>query len=790
MRNIWRIFARDVQQATRNVIAIIVAIGLVIVPALYAWYNIAASWDPYGNTKALKVAVANTDKGYKSDLMPVTINVGETVVSALRANHQLDWQFVGKDKAIDGVHSGEYYAALVIPSSFSADMMTLFSTKVKHAELDYYLNEKINPIAPHITDEGASTVATTIDQTFVTTIGQVAIGLASNVAKYADTPQMKQYVTNATGHIKAMSSQLKSASAQVGAYASLIKSTESLVASTDKLLGSTGSAAADARKAMTQAKSGADGLKNVMSSASAQAEAALKRADKAYAEVSSEIDAAFDDVKVQTGQTSAALRTLQGKVQAHADAYGQYAESLRALAESATLPAVRDALDAAADQAADTQAKLASAAKALGEAAQRIDDDMADAEQTRADLKAQVADARAAVDKAANTYRTTLKPQLEALESSIDELTAQTGTVIDRLSGATDGMASLADGVGGGLKEARGALGDVSKALTDSAAKLDDLNAKFATLTSGLSGGSDGSGGSGTSDAGASGLSAIMSADPEEIASLLSAPVQVDRKAIYPIANYGSAMTPFYTILSIWVGAIVLAAMMKVSISDHEKAVILGLGNNLPLGSDVGLREAVRIGRAAGPGAMLDVLRKPHSESPGNARQFGLKLHQEYFGRYMIFGLLALLQGTLVCLGDLFYLGVQCKHPFLFLMTGWLASLVFSNLVYTLTVSFGDIGKAIAVVLLVMQVAGSGGTFPVETLPPFFQVIAKWLLFPYGVDAMHSAMAGYYGMEYWISMGKLALFLVPSLLLGLMLRKPVIRLNDWIIRNLESTKVM
>ena len=226
------------------------------------------------------------------------------------------------------------------------------------------------------------------------------------------------------------------------------------------------------------------------------------------------------------------------------------------------------------------------------------------------------------------------------------------------------------------------------------------------------------------------------------------------------------------------------------TVSDHEKAKILGLGNVLPLGAETGLREAMIAGRTAGPGAMIDVLRKPRAESPGNARGFGLHLYQEYFGRYLIFALFALMQGTLVCLGDMFYLGVQCEHPVQFLMVGWLASLVFSNLVYTLTVSFGDIGKAIAVVLLVMQVAGSGGTFPIETLPPFFRAVSKFLLFPYAVDAMHAAMAGSYGMEYWVSMGKLALFLIPSLLLGLMLRKPVIRLNNWIIRNLESTKVM
>ena len=127
MKMIWGIFKRDMCHATRNVIAVIVSMGLVVVPALYAWFNIAASWDPYGNTKALKVAVANNDKGYKSDLIPVRVNVGETIISTLHANDQLDWQFVKSDKAIDGVKSGEYYAAIVIPKGFSADMMTLFS---------------------------------------------------------------------------------------------------------------------------------------------------------------------------------------------------------------------------------------------------------------------------------------------------------------------------------------------------------------------------------------------------------------------------------------------------------------------------------------------------------------------------------------------------------------------------------------------------------------------------------------------------------------------------------------
>ncbi|KFI95723.1 YhgE/Pip domain-containing protein [Bifidobacterium stellenboschense] len=780
MRNIWRIFARDVQQATRNVIAIIVAMGLVIVPALYAWYNIAASWNPYGNTKALKVAVANTDKGYKSDLMPVRINVGETVTSALRANHQLDWQFVDRTKAIDGVYSGEYYAALVIPQSFSADMMTLFSPKIRHAKLDYYLNEKINPIAPHITDAGASTVATTIDKTFVKTLGQVALGLASNVAQYADSPQMQQYVTNATQHITTMSTRLKGASAQADSYANLLGAADGIIASTDRLLGSAGTGAADAKKALKQGTKGAKDLNAALSGATDGVGDALTQAGGAYDGVDKQIDQAFGDVNTQTGQVASALTTLQSKVNGQADAYGDYATALRSLAGSATIPTVQDALNAAADQAQSTQTKLAAAAASLGDAAKQVTDGTADMAATRRDLKAQVASARKAVTDAASTYQSTLKPQIDALTASMSAMVDQAGGVVDGLTATTASVRGLSGGISDGLTNVRTALGEAASTLDKSAAKLDDLNAKFTSVA----GGSGATGGSGMD------LSAITSADPDAIATMLSAPVAVDREAIYPIANYGSAMAPFYTILAIWVGAIILVAMLKVAISDHEKAKILGLGNVLPLGEDVGLRDAVIIGRAAGPGAMLDVLRKPRSESPGNARRFGLRLHQEYFGRYMLFGMLALMQGTLVCLGDLLYLGVQCEHPIQFMMVGWLAALVFSNIVYTLTVSFGDIGKAIAVVLLVMQVAGSGGTFPVETLPPFFQVVSRWLLFPYAVDAMHSAMAGAYGMEYWVAMGKLALFLVPSLVLGLVLRKPVIRLNDWIIRNLESTKVM
>ena len=157
MRNIWRIFTRDLRNLRHNVIGLIVVVGLIVVPPLYAWFNIAGGWDPYGNTGGMKVAVANADEGYKSDLIPIEVNLGDTVISQLRANDQLDWQFVDKDEAIEGVKSGAYYAAVVIPKDFSADMMTLFSTEVKHSKIIYYENQKKSAVAPEVTSQGAST---------------------------------------------------------------------------------------------------------------------------------------------------------------------------------------------------------------------------------------------------------------------------------------------------------------------------------------------------------------------------------------------------------------------------------------------------------------------------------------------------------------------------------------------------------------------------------------------------------------------------------------------------------
>jgi len=755
---IWGIFKRDICHATRNVIAVIVSMGLVVVPALYAWFNIAASWDPYGNTKALKVAVANTDKGYKSELVPVRINVGETIISTLRANDQLDWQFVGRDKAIDGVKSGDYYAAIVIPKQFSADMMTLFSTNIKHAQLKYYLNEKINPIAPHITDQGATTVVNTIDKTFAKTIAQVGLDLASNVLRYSKSPQMAQYMENLNSNLNTMVSTLTGASQQVASYSQLLGSANDIVDSTNQLLQSTTVAGKQAKNTLKQGKSGATSLTAAGKSITSSVNTALNQASSALDAVANKADKAFDALGKDSAEAAQQLKTLSDQVAESQSVYDTYLASLQHMRTSVEqLPdsdkakqPLLDAIDREITLLTAAQGDTQKLAQRLDNASKQITQSTASAAQSHAEIRSQITNAKQSISTVRDDYSANVKPKIDALASSVSTLISQTGNVISQLSGTTDSLNDVTSNVGTNIASIRSTLDGIATKLNSSATTLNTLITAMNSSDNGAENSNE--------------LKSLTTSNASTLSTLISAPVALHRVAIYPIANYGSAMAPFYTILSIWVGAIILCAMLKVTISDREKAHVLGLGDTLP--------------RIAGP------------SGPGNASRWGLQLRHEYFGRYTIFLLLALLQGTLVCLGDMYFLGVQANHALQFLAVGWLAALVFSNIVYTLTVSFGDIGKAIAVVLLVMQVAGSGGTFPIETLPKFFQILYPFLPFPHAIDAMHAAMAGSYGNEYLLDMVYLALFLIPSLLLGLVLRKPVIRLNNWVSRNLESTKVM
>ena len=735
MRNIIAIFKRDLSRIRGSVVALIVAVGLVIVPTLYAWFNIAGSWDPYGNTGNLKVAVANSDDGYMSDLIPVRVNIGDTVVSALRENDQLDWRFVSESDAVEGVRSGEYYAAVVIPENFSSRMMTVFSSDAEHAEIVYYENQKANAIAPRVTDKAASTVRQQIDETFAKTISDVGLATTSSLIEFMDGDQIAAYAGNLSGTLASAITTLRDASGSVDEFAGLLQSSTGLLDSTSDLLASAGAANENAEALVSDAKTGLSGMHDALDAAVAAINQSLKDSAGDYDTAAKAIDEAFGAADAHVSLTVTQLRDASADVAKRASDMRDVQDNILAVerdVEGSNLPEkLKAELVQKIDIVANTVGNVANQqellAKHLSDAAASLETGVADARAKAQAVKDGIAEAKGSIGGVKDSYNATLKQQISDLSDAVADVARRGSDMADDLGATVTDLSHAASALSDDLAGAHEVLAGASADLVSAADDLQRLKEGLDTAVT-----------SGDLDR----VRELIGSDPAALADALAAPVALDRQAVYHIKNYGSAMAPFYTTLSIWVAGIVLAAMLKANV---DEADVKALGNP--------------------------------------------RLHELYLGRYAFFALLAFAQATLVCAGDLLFFGIQCEHPFQFMLVGWLAGFVFSNMIYTLTVSFGDIGKAIAVVLLVMQVAGSGGTFPIEMTADFFQAVYPFLPFTHAINAMHAAMAGAYGMEFWIELGTLSLYLIPSLALGLVFRRPVIRANRWIIEKLEETKL-
>ena len=726
MKNIWKIFQRDMMRIRKNVIALVVIVGISVVPCLYAWFNIAASWDPYSNTGNLKVAVASVDEGYEGSLIPLEINIGDQVLSALRENTQMEWVFTTKDKAAAGVKSGKYYAAIVIPKDFSNKMMSVFSENVEKPEITYYSNAKENAIAPKVTDKGASAVQRQVNQVFIETISDTTLTVLQAVSNMTEASGAETIVSNLNTNLNRISGDLSASAGLLQSFSDMTVSAQNLLNSTTEFMQSAQTQSQESKQTFQKSKDSFSDIDSVLDAATDNVETALNATQSVYDEMNQTITKAFETQSQDTETVASTLDTLAAKVQKIMDSYQSVRDAVASISDShSELASAVDAVVSRMDTSIKAQQELHDKLQNTAQSLRDTTTDIATAKKELQDLFAtngtQIADAT-------NEYQSSMETSLNKLTDALDSSKTKISSLLSQLEKSTDGIYSLTDAADSDLIQIQSVLADSGKLLNDAADKISDTTAKLDEMEQ---------------SGDFSELESIISGDRSSISSFLAAPVSLKTHKVYEIANYGSSMAPFYSVLSIWIGGIVLVAMLKVNVS--EKCTE-GLEN--------------------------------------------VKLYQVYFGRFITFLIVGLFQSTLIALGDLLYLGIQCEHPFLFLLACWFSSIVFVNIIYTLTVSLGDIGKAVSVILLVVQVAGTGGTFPIEVAPKFFQAVYPLLPFTHSMAALRETVGGMYGMNYWIDLGKLAIFLVISLIVGLVLRKPIIKLYDAFTEKLEETKLM
>ena len=726
MKNVWKIFQRDMMRVRNNVIALVVIIGISVVPCLYAWFNIAASWDPYSNTGNLKVAVASVDEGYEGSLIPIEINIGDKVLSALRENTQMEWVFTTEEKATSGVKSGKYYAAIVIPKDFSNKMMSVFSEKVEKPEITYYSNAKENAIAPKVTDKGAGAVQRQVNEVFIETVSDTTLTVLQAVSNMTQASGAETIVDNLNTNLNQIAGDLTASAGLLESFSDMTGSAQKLLNSTTEFLQTVQQQTKESRQTFQETSKTFSSLDDSMDAAADSVGIALKSAENVYDQMDQVISGAFSDESADAQQIASTLDTLAGQVGNVVTAYTSVRDSVAAVADkypetSPLVDAIVVRMDTSIQQQKNLQSKLQDSAKGLRDAT-------TDLGTARSELKNLAAKNRENMSGVSASYKSSVQKSLNQLSASLTSSKQEISSLLSQLDQSANGIYKLTDTADSDLSEIQKVLGDSGELLAEASDRIADTTAKLDEMeTSGDF----------------SELEALISGDKSAISTFLAAPVSLDTHKIYEIANYGSSMAPFYSVLSIWIGGIVLVAMLKVNVSEN---CTKGLKN--------------------------------------------VKLHQIYFGRFITFMIVGLFQSTLIALGDLLYLGIQCEHPFLFLLGCWFSSLVFVNIIYTLTVSLGDIGKAVSVILLVVQVAGTGGTFPIEVAPSFFRAVYPLLPFTHSMAALRETVGGMYGMNDWIDLGKLAIFLGISLIVGLVLRKPIIKANDAFTEKLEETKLM
>lgn len=712
MKNIIRVFYHDWKRIRTNVVAVVIVIGLIIIPSLYAWFNILSNWDPYGPdaTSNLKIAVYSGDKGV--DLGGVKLNIGDSVVDALKANQTMGWQFVeSEDAAKDGVYSSEYYAAMIIPEDFSKDMISFLNGEVEHPQMVYYENEKKNAIAPKITSKAKTAVQEQVNATFVSSLAEVLLK--------ADDLMAENGVTS-DSVMNLMTAQLQTLSSSLDDYIALLNSFEGITNSASSLISTTQVMIPNLNMMVDEGANTVNTMQAAMTAGSMNAGA-----------LAGIISANLDTIADNLDTVALLIKNMLEEL----DDHGELSEiRIQNLIDMMDL--IRQLFENSVKEWEDDPA-VAAKIQAIRESLDKIEADLkevqknikagnASVETLKLQVSEEIENSKAQVKSLKEEFDHSVKGQLETTILSMQNSLNQTQAILygidgdfDEVSGALDSYDQTLDLSKASLSESLEAAQNLKNALDTLIVKLDSLGMSDQYQT----------------------VVKLLKTDPESLGSYLSSPVNMETKEIYPIENYGSAMSPFYTVLALWVGALVLVAIIHVKVLPDE---------DVP----------------------------------------DVKPYQKYFGRYITFFLIGQGQALLTALGNLLYIRIQCVNPFLLWFACSFCSFVFTLFMYSLTVAFENIGEALAVIIMVIQVAGAGGSFPIEVLPMIYQRIYKFLPFPYGMNALRETIGGMYGMTYWKCIGVLGIYVIISLMIGLVIAIPFRKLNAKIERSKEDSGIM
>lgn len=769
MRKMMEIFKRDIRRIGKSPAAIIVAVGMCIIPALYAWFNIAANRDPYGNTANIKVAVANNDVGAENRKR--TLKAGEQILEQMEDNDDLGWVFTDEKEAVEGVKSGKYYAAIVIPETFSADLLQIEDGTLGSPEITYYVNEKKNAVAPKITNTGSTTIQSKIEEEFykvasetiaeelqdlgvslsddLETTNDNILGMIADARDNFDEYQkvladFQATISQGTTQIEHGKGTLVKAVKAADAGSTALHDAKDLLKSSRKNVRSFGTAfdqsLSDGESLLNSVYGTASVKLTGLETTASQAQQ-LITAGKTYSDkINTDSQAALDNLAgvlaVLGPQLEAQKTDLQTKLTSVESLLAAAPDNAELLAQKAAIEKGLQDLQSSADALTQLQNGLTNLQAQNAVLGTALDNFNASSSELT-DVMTTIKTAKEQMDKVLAQGKTTLRDLrsglngnlMPGLHSALDTVSGVSGdlkSTLEHASATADQMQGVMDQLSKSLNEGSDALGKTGDTLSNLDERLAGIQNDLETLRA--------------SDAYKDILD-LQEIDPDAVSEFMTSPIKLTTTTFYEVEDYGSGMTPFYTNLALWVGGMVLIALLKQEVDEDEKV-----------------------------------------------KKF--TLNQAYFGRKLIFILLSVVQSLIICLGDVYLLKVQCMHPGLFILTGVVAGLIYLSLIYAVTAAFKHIGRAIFVFLVIIQIPGATGTFPVEMMGGFYKAIYRLMPFTYSNGAMRECIGGLYYNTWLRDMGILASYLLLSLFIGVGLRPLLLNLNALFDRKLAEADLI
>lgn len=670
MKNIIEIFRNDIKEVFRKANTWIIIVGLIFLPSMYAWPNILSSWDPYGHTNNIKVAVTSEDAGATVD--GKELNLGNSLVEGLKNNKNLDWQFVSnKQEAEDGVRIGDYYASIVVPKNFSQDMTSVSRTEPQRATIEYTVNEKINAISPKITNSGASAIANNISKNFVETAnGIIFEKLHEAGIKFEENlpsiEKAKEEIFKLNDNFSTYESTLSELIGKVEYGYNILNNVQNTLPEIDRVATNSIMIADKAGITINNIQGFNERLLPIINNHLNVVEEVSKEANVIAKELQKKPD--------KTEEIKARQKALDNRLQASIERLQLVKNIFEYFNKLSNERLFNNQLERVTTLSNDITT--------IKEVNNNIYNKMDHYDEIADTVKEEFVNKSARINEVSSNMNSKLNVEVAPL---ISQVLSKAEVNIDKVSGIIAGAQGDLPAVERKLSETEVKISNAYGKLLSLQAQMPSAKSKIQKLTDEIK----------KADSGIdkNQLFNLLKVDYKQQAEFFANPVKLQENKLYHIENYGSAMTPFYTVLSIWVGSLLMSSLLTTKVEDEGKKY---------------------------------------------------KPYQKYFGRGLLFVIISLFQTLIITLGDMYVLGTQATSPYRFVIYALLISLLFSSIIYTIVCILGNVGKAVCIVLLVLQLGSSGGTFPIQMTSEFFQALYPKVPFTYSIGLLREAVGGVY----------------------------------------------